>query len=473
MKTLEDCGILRIIGKSTAEALAAPCSKEDIKARQELFGLLFDVNFSELFDGLLKAFGDYEYALNVYTSAENECEEYFCFLKYYLKYIGLINAVLKLGQPCSLLKELYSYARKISDSVNEDDIREYSSLLEKISHSVLRISYGQAYLMKGDGDCGENAVTKLLDSGKNRLGYTEDVKKASPLRMPLPISEALVKLYASETEALSALKPRLESIIDRDILNIKKEMLFYSDIVALVKKAREYGIESCFASVSEKRRFYAEAASDITLTVKRSPEDKIISNDIRFDTDTPCFFLTGANGGGKTTYLRTVCVNLILSMRGCPVFCKSAEIYPFTSVYSHFPADEHFDAGGRLSDEKIRVDRIIGKSDEGTFAFFNETFTGADDIKGYALSVDTVRKLNEKKAFCLFVTHFHEVERTDIPILCAMVDTDNENKRTFIIKRSNGNKSSYASDILKKYGIDGESLAKALREVKTDDKSAL
>ena len=92
------------------------------------------------------------------------------------------------------------------------------------------------------------------------------------------------------------------------------------------------------------------------------------------------------------------------------------------------------------------------------FLFFNETFSGTDDKRGFDLLTDTVAKIAESKQFGLYVTHFHEVMSLDYLVLSAEVDLSDANKRTFRIVRSKGSASSYASDILKKYRLDKDSL---------------
>ena len=89
---------------------------------------------------------------------------------------------------------------------------------------------------------------------------------------------------------------------------------------------------------------------------------------------------------------------------------------------------------------------------------FNETFSGTDDKRGFELLKDTATQIDEHRHFGLYVTHFHEVMSLDYPVLSAEVDATDENKRTFRIVRSKGSASSYAADILKKYGLDKNSL---------------
>ena len=92
------------------------------------------------------------------------------------------------------------------------------------------------------------------------------------------------------------------------------------------------------------------------------------------------------------------------------------------------------------------------------FLFFNETFSGTDDKRGFDLLTDTASKIQEGRHFGLYVTHFHEVMSLDYPVLSAEVDLSDANKRTFRIVRPKGSSSSYAVDILKKYGLDKNSL---------------
>ena len=144
----------------------------------------------------------------------------------------------------------------------------------------------------------------------------------------------------------------------------------------------------------------------------------------------------------------------------------NAEIYPFDIVLSHFPKDERFDNNGRLDEERMRTGEMLKMAqNKAAFMFFNETFSGTDDKRGLALVTDVVAQIEKHKHFGLFVTHFHEVMALDYPVLSAEIDPADENKRTFRIVRAKGSTSSYAADILKKYGLDKDSLEKRRRSL--------
>ena len=235
-----------------------------------------------------------------------------------------------------------------------------------------------------------------------------------------------------------------------------EELKFYLEICRLVKKAEANHIRSCIPTVSNTRKFTAQSLYDVSLIA--SNISKIIPNDTYFTEKESFFFLVGANGGGKTTYLRAVGINLILFLAGCPIFAHSAEIYPFSAVFTHFPSDERFDGMGRLDEEQKRTEAILQQADTDAFLLFNETFSGTAEEKGYSLLLDTVKTCEKQAQFGLYVTHFHNVNETDYPILQAEINPADENLRTYRILPKNSGTSSYAEDILKKYKLDKTSL---------------
>ena len=87
----------------------------------------------------------------------------------------------------------------------------------------------------------------------------------------------------------------------------------------------------------------------------------------------------------------------------------------------------------------------------------NETFSGTDEFTGGKMLYETAKRLKVSGSFALFVTHFVNYSYDGLPILNAVVDEE-DNTRTFRIRRSEISQSAHAADILKKYGIDRLSL---------------
>lgn len=459
---IEDSGLSRILDAETWSFLKAICPTEEILARQKLFRSLMEPLFKEKFCAFHDALTVFLRSDKLLTEAETECEGLFLFAKHYRCFQTLIASIQELpSTDCVFIERLSVYANQNQHAFCEYEslFSEYQNLLDAISHSKIHVSSGSAHILKTKSTDHPSSVIDEIKNCKRAFGYSEDISIQQTIRMSLPISETLHLLYPSEFSRLIELKETLHSMLDSEVFSLKEESDFYLSVLDLVERTAEYGIPYSFATISDCKQYIAKDIYDVSLLAKRIPHGQYVPNQVFFTESEHCFFLLGANGGGKTTYLRAVASNLILFLSGCPIFCESAEIFPFDMIFTHFPADEHFDYGGRLFDEECRVRAMLDKGTENSFVFLNETFTGADARKGVSLSLSFMRNFAEKNTFCLFVTHFYEVMEFEFPVLCAAVNTDHENLRTFKIERGVREKRSYAEDILKKYGLDRISLA--------------
>lgn len=153
---------------------------------------------------------------------------------------------------------------------------------------------------------------------------------------------------------------------------------------------------------------------------------------------------------------------MLFFLTGCPVSAKDGEIWCFARLCTHFPSREDFTDSGRFVDEVRRADEIRAVADRDTVALFNETFSGTDEEKSERYSRGLAEDMVDCGAFGLYVTHIHSLTHGHIPTLAAVVDEDDENRRTYRIRRMDGTDSSFAEDILKKYDLTEEGLAKRL-----------
>ena len=263
-------------------------------------------------------------------------------------------------------------------------------------------------------------------------------------------------LYPESFDKLTQLERSLYDGIDFNLLSLISEMDFYFEVSELIKKADRQNIPHTYPTPAENPSFSADELYDITLISAKA--EKIVPNNVFISPENRCFYICGANGGGKTTYLRAVASQLIMFLGGCPIFCRSAMIYTYTKVFGHFPQDEDSAYYGRLDREINAVSEIIGKCDDESFVFLNETFSGGTQSKATELALSVMDQLSEKGSCCLFVTHLYDVYKSAYPVLSPVVANDLSHTRTYQIGLSDKPGGSYAGDILKKYDLDEKSL---------------
>lgn len=460
-----DLNLDLVFPNKTIEIMRLVCNAEDIAARQEMFRAMESEPFRNILRDMQNLLLDLSQKENAVSNAKSECEKYFQFCLLIKSYLCLSDYLcgITFSPNCTYINRLASYAKlRIRNTEALREIfNEYRRTTEDISHFTARCDTRISHILRAtDTDLSVNEKI-IRDSEKLGFCIAPSSRHFEKLRLGEGLSEALIRTFQNEFYTLSVLMQKATAKMELEILKLKEELDFYFSVYDLVQKAKDRNIPHSYARIAPTPRYFIKKAYDITLVSQNAIT--IVPNDIDFDEENRIYFLTGANGGGKTTYLRTCAVNLILFLSGCPIFCETDvrgenAIFPFRDVFTHFPSDEGYESVGRLEEESARVQNITQRMTKDSFAFFNESFGGADERNGERLTLETAVRIKNIGAFALFVTHFNKQNYSDFSMLSTIIDVKNENNRTFLIQKSTVAENAYAVDILKKYGLDRQSL---------------
>lgn len=448
----------KILSVQTIAVLRQPCGLSELVRRNELFALLDNKENHARIENVLSVLIATERASTLLKDARLSLDRYRRQAELFESYIASCEALASMNDLGSLFSEIARYfsseeKKRALDGIKES-VQKIKNLLRQMSTGLL--SFADKNWLTPDYEAVSEFDTVVACA--ENLGFTVPKKKTKNTKLNLSLSDTICRLYADEVEQLEVEIAKHKEVDFYEPTLYIPEIKFFLEIHRLIQRAADIGVPHCISRVANTPKYIAKEIYDVSLLAKNC--ENIVPNDAEFSQDEPFCFLIGANGGGKTTYLRSVGINLVLFLAGCPVFAKKAEIYPFDVVLSHFPKDERFDDVGRLNEEQRRTEEMLEFAQNKTaFLFFNETFSGTDDKRGFELLTDAVLQIGEKKQFGLYVTHFHEVMSLEYPVLSAEIDLADDNKRTFRIVKSKGSASSYAADILKKYGLDKDSLA--------------
>ena len=453
-----DLQLDKILSAQTIAVLQQPCGQSEIVRRNELFVLLNENENSARMENTLSVLCATERALHLLKDTKVPLD------RYYRQAEALESYVIS----CEVLASMHNLGDLFAGVADYFSSDEKKNLLTDIKGSVQRIkktlqemnvgllSFADKIWLTPDYDAVSefDSISTCVES----LGFSVPQKKSQNIKINLSLSDAICRLYATK---IAQIETEIAEYADIDLYEPAayiSEIKFFLEMHKLMQRAIKIGVPHCISRIAITPKYIAKELYDVSLLAKNC--ENIIPNDAGFTENEPFCFLLGANGGGKTTYLRALGINLVLFLSGCPVFAKEAEIYPFNILLSHFPKDERFDNTGRLEEERKRVEKILTEAqNKAAFLLFNETFSGTDDKRGFELLTNTAAKIGKNNYFGLYVTHFHEVMSLDYPVLSAEVDLADANKRTFRIVKSKGSASSYAIDILKKYRLDKDSLA--------------
>jgi DNA mismatch repair ATPase MutS len=190
-------------------------------------------------------------------------------------------------------------------------------------------------------------------------------------------------------------------------------------------------------------------------------EGKRVNNDFSINGWGKAMIVTGANMAGKSTFLRTVGVNLILGRMGAPV-CAEELVFSPVKVYTNMRTTDNL-----LKDESYffaelkRIKTVLDRLENGEkiFVILDEMLKGTNSVDKLNGSRELIRKLLELKAVALIATHdlkISEMEEEYPQIVfnkCFEIKMEN-NEMIFDYLLADGvTKTMNATYLMKKMGI--------------------
>ena len=130
--------------------------------------------------------------------------------------------------------------------------------------------------------------------------------------------------------------------------------------------------------------------------------------------------VTGANHGGKTTFLRALGTAQLMMQAGMFVTATRFTAPLAGAVHTHWAREE--DIGlehGKLDEELDRMSTIVDRIRPGDLLLCNESFSSTNEAEGSEIALELTRALSSAHVQLRYVTHLydfaHELERAASP----------------------------------------------------------
>lgn len=136
-------------------------------------------------------------------------------------------------------------------------------------------------------------------------------------------------------------------------------------------------------------------------------QDNRISNTFEFRNSGFVGLITGSNMSGKSTFLRTVGLNLVMAQMGLPV-CSKSFSFSLTRVFTGMRTIDNLEESvssfyAELARIKSLLDNI--NDEEPMFYLLDEILKGTNSEDRHKGSISLIQQLNKKNAFGLISTH--------------------------------------------------------------------
>jgi len=210
-------------------------------------------------------------------------------------------------------------------------------------------------------------------------------------------------------------------------------------------------VASPVVASTERARLSARGLYDASLALSLD-NARVVGNDVNADGK-QLIMITGANHGGKSTFLRSVGLAQLMMQAGMFVAAESFAASVSTGIFTHFKREE--DASmekGKLDEELDRMSAIAGQITAGCLLLCNESFASTNEREGSEIARQIVRALTEAGIRIIFVTHLYDLAERwyaehDPAMLFLRAERRPDGRRTFRLPTGEPLPTSYGQDL--------------------------
>jgi len=238
---------------------------------------------------------------------------------------------------------------------------------------------------------------------------------------------------------------------------LRAELGFYLGCLNLRDRLLAAGQQVCFPEPAgpptraEDARLTARGLYDASLALSLD-EARAVGNDVDADGK-QVIMITGANHGGKSTFLRSVGLAQLMMQAGMFVPAESFTASVSTGVFTHFKREEDATMEkGKLDEELDRMSTIAGRISAGGLLLCNESFASTNEREGSEIARQIIRALTEAGIRIVFVTHMYDLAgryyaEHDPAALFLRAERRADGQRTFRVPPGEPLPTSYGEDL--------------------------
>ena len=252
---------------------------------------------------------------------------------------------------------------------------------------------------------------------------------------------------------------------------LRCELGFYIGCLNALEQLAGAGEPVCFpepAAADELLQLSFHGLYDVCLSL-RLDRGRAVGNDAGADGK-KLVIITGANQGGKSTFLRSVGLAQLMMQCGMFVGAESFAGTVCTGLFTHYRREEDAEMeSGKLDEELARMSEIADQVAPGSIVLFNESFAATNEREGSEIARQIVRALLESGVRVFLVTHFFDLahslyQQGSGESLFLRAERRDDGHRTFRLIEGEPEPTSYGLDLYQSiFGAVGQAQSAATR----------
>lgn len=430
-----------------------PGSREEVLYRRNVSGDMMKGTIREAF---------WKYATQIAKAEEYESNARFSNVefqaeKYHMDALYLFHTSMeelkKTLQKNEISQELSELLEYIVEYENSAQCRQWMNIVTEIHEALdanvqfFSISEDRVLLRKKDDnqDLADRFYSAFgLEKPEEKVAYRRDGEVLTAFEARL----AKKMIVNEKLEKKLRLLQKYE--MDETLLQVAREVWLYLSFFKVKEQMERAGYTFCLPEEGDVLEI--ENGIDLGMALH---EKHVVGNSIQMREGERFLVITGANGGGKTTFARMVGQIVYLAMMGLPIPAKSGKIPYYSTIFSHFSKEESLETGkGKLKEELDRLAPMMQGQERRAFIVLNELFTTAASYDAEIMGHRVMDHFIGLDCTGIYVTHIQALARGREEVVSLVAELDPVSKtRTFEIVRKPAEEGEYENSIIAKYDM--------------------
>lgn len=438
--------------------------KEDIRYRQEIFRDLESENISlcltKFQSSISQVFRFIEYSAESNHSIQagkyrlDAMDLYFDSILRFIENTACNAASPGLIKLNSLLSE---YAAGDTFQTLREKCRKLKEKIENIHYSLTILSDRiLIHFEKNENDFSKKMKNTFFpdSEAENEFLFFRQVTLSD---LELRIADILNKREKTLFTECSDFTADNSDFIDPLIFKIHRELKFYLSCHAYIHTLKSRDFSFCYPDITDEAQIEIKGLYDMAMAYRSKTVSDLITNDFLLKEGFTGAWVTGANQGGKTTYVRSIGQIVYFMLIGLPVPAHFASLPLFHGILTHFSQEENARTdNGKLKEELLHIkDMLTFSAGRKNFYILNELFSSTTSMDAFDMSRLLISRLSGNRSIILCVTHVPQLAAACRNMASLATDTGINEKcrRTYRIIPKEAEPTAYAADIAGKYHL--------------------
>jgi hypothetical protein len=368
-------------------------------------------------------------------------------------FVGYLKRLREVAEEHSGKFESGGFTRMFAELVAELE-DDYFALIEE---HLRELKFKRGMLMSaelGTGNKGAGYVLRRVPpaswtdripvTGRSGLSFRIPDRDESGFKALGEIRERGVNLVAN------ALAQSTDHILSYFAM-LRAELGFYLGCLNLRDRLEEKGEPICAPAPLNHETTALQATGLYDACLSLSIDKSVVGNDVDASNKS-LVMITGANQGGKSTFLRSVGVAQLMMQSGMFAPAEAFRANVCDGLFTHYKREEDSTMeSGKLDEELARMAEISEQIKPESMLLCNESFAATNEREGSEIARQVVRAFTETGVKVFFVTHMYDLAHSFYArqldsALFLRAERHEDGGRTFRLSENEPLPTSYGAD---------------------------